>query len=192
LTSRGGIDALVPALLDCPGGAPAGPNGRHRNANLEDVIAMPRPAMPEAGPVPEAVGHARRRATCYWALGLGLLLAAATPAAAQRVAPSAELERAAFSAADRDGDGYLDEAELAADAVAAFVGLDRNGDGVLTPDELVGVGAAAFARIDINRDGAIDIDELRLHKLNAFHAADRSVSGQVSMADLLLRPRRAE
>jgi hypothetical protein len=151
---------------------------------------MPRRAMPEAGPVPEVVGHARRRAP--FCCALGLLLAAANPAAAQGVAPTAELERAAFSAADLDGDGNLDEAELAADVVAAFVGLDRNGDGALTRDELVGVGEAAFARIDINRDGAIDLDELRLHKLNAFHAADRSVSGQVSMNDLLLRPRRAE
>ena len=154
---------------------------------------MPGPAMRETAPFADAVGHHRRRAGRRCALGL-LLATAATglPAAAQEVVPTADLERAAFRAADLDGDGHLDERELAADAVAAFVGLDRNGDGVLTPDELVGVGEAAFARIDINRDGAIDLDELRLHKLNAFHAADRSVSGQVSMNDLLLRPRRAE
>ncbi len=116
----------------------------------------------------------------------------AGPAAAERLVVTEQLERAAFRAADLDGDGLLDEAELAADVVAAFIALDRNGDGVLTPDELVGVSAAAFARIDIDASGTIELEELRLRKLNDFAGADRDLDGRVSMAEMLFRPRRPQ
>lgn len=131
---------------------------------------------------------------------LAMTLAAATaciiglpaPSSAEGVIITEQLERSMFRAADLDGDGLLDEAELAADVIAAFVALDANGDGVLSPDELIGVSEAVFARIDSNGDGAIDIDEVRLHKLNAFTAADRDMTGQVSMAEMLFRTRRGQ
>lgn len=126
-------------------------------------------------------------ATAACAIGLAL---APAPGSAEGVIITEQLERALFRAADLDGDGFLDEAELAADAIAAFVALDANGDGVLTPDELVGVSEAAFARIDSNGDGVISLDEVRLHKLNAFAAADRDMTGRVSMAEMLFRTRR--
>ena len=132
-----------------------------------------------------------------YGLALTIVMAVATallapPAAAERLVITEQLERAAFRAADLDGDGLLDEAELAADVVAAFVALDRDGNGVLTPDELVGVSEAAFARIDIDGSGSIEIEELRLRKLNDFASADRDLDGRVSMAEMIFRPRRPQ
>lgn len=121
----------------------------------------------------------------------GLALAPAS-GEAEPVVVTEELERALFRAADLDGDGFLDEAEFAADIIAAFVALDANRDGVLTPDELVGVSPQTFARIDTNGDGVITLDEVRLHKLAAFTAADRDLTGRVSMAEMLFRPRRPQ
>jgi Ca2+-binding EF-hand superfamily protein len=112
-------------------------------------------------------------------------------AASDQLVLTEQLERATFRAADRDGDGLLDETELAADSVAAFVQLDTNADGVLDPEELTGISEAAFSRIDIDGDGAISVAELRLRKLNDFAAADRDLDGRVSMAEMLFRPRRA-
>ena len=114
-------------------------------------------------------------------------MCAALPAVAQGLVVTDALERAAFRAADRNGDAVIDEAELAADVTAAFLLLDRNGDGVLTLDELVGVDQAAFAAVDIDGDGRITFDELRLTKLAAFNAADRTQNGQLTMAELLDR-----
>lgn len=121
----------------------------------------------------------------------GFTLIAGT-SSAEPVVVTEELERALFRAADLDGDGFLDEAEFAADVIAAFVGLDANGDGVLTQDELVGVSAGTFARIDTNNDGVITLDEVRVHKLAAFTAADRDLTGRLSMAEMLFRSRRPE
>ena len=122
---------------------------------------------------------------------VGLALAAA-PAAAERLVITEQLERAAFRAADLDGDGLLDEVELAADVIAAFVALDHDGNGVLTLDELDSVSEAAFARIDIDGNGTIELEELRLRKLNDFAAADRDLDGRVSMAEMLFRLQRAQ
>lgn len=123
------------------------------------------------------------------ACGIGLAL---TPVAAgaQGVVVTEQLERSMFRAADIDGDGFLDEAEFAADVIAAFVALDADGDGVLTPAELAGVDAARFAAIDSNGDGVVSVDEVRVQKLNAFTRADRDLDGRVSMAEMLFRPRR--
>jgi len=126
-------------------------------------------------------------ATAALAVLAAALGQAGSPALAQELVVSDQLERAAFRAADRNGDGLVDEAELAADATAAFLTLDRNGDGVLGRDELVGVDTAAFAGVDADGDGRITFDELRLAKLAAFNAADRTQNGQLTMAELLER-----
>lgn len=108
-----------------------------------------------------------------------------TAAFAQDLIITDELKRAAFRAADRNGDMVIDEAELAADATTAFLTLDRNGDGVLERDELVGAGASAFGGVDADGNGRITYDELRLAKLAAFNAADRTQNGLLTMAELL-------
>jgi Ca2+-binding EF-hand superfamily protein len=150
---------------------------------------MPRP------PMRTAVSATLRRLAGSVAGGIALAAGAAglpTPAAAEPLVITEQLERAAFRAADLDGDGLLDEAELAADVIAAFVALDRDGNGVLTPDELVGVSEAAFARIDIDGSGTIELEELRLRKLNDFASADRDLDGRVSMTEMIFRPRRPQ
>jgi hypothetical protein len=148
---------------------------------------MPRPVAPRA--IRISLRTAVLNAGLLLACGLAL---APLPGRAEGVVITEQLERAMFRAADLDGDGFLDEAELAADVIAAFVGLDTSGDGMLSPDEMVGVSERAFARIDTNGDGLITLDEVRLHKLNAFAAADRELSGRVSMAEMLFRSRRVQ
>ncbi len=132
--------------------------------------------------------HFAAHATC---LGLAGLLAAG-PAGAQTLQVTDQLQRAVFHAADLNGDGVIDEAELAADAVAAFVGVDATGDTGRTLDELVGVSPEAFASVDANADGRIDLEELRLAKLAAFNTADRDQDGTLSLDELLAEPIGAE
>ena len=67
--------------------------------------------------------------------------------------PSTKTDEMSFLAADTNGDGLVDEAELAADQAKRFKQLDANGDGFLTPDELDTHTAAIFAAIDRNGDG---------------------------------------
>ena len=125
----------------------------------------------------------------------GLALAGipiAGPADAASLQVTDQLQRAVFDAADLNGDGAIDEAELAADAIAAFVGLNATGDNGRTIDELVGVTPEAFAAVDANADGRIDLDELRLAKLAAFNAADRDQDGALTIDELLGEPIGAE
>ena len=125
--------------------------------------------------------------------GLPLVaLALAVPAGAASLQVTDQLQRAVFDAADLNGDGVIDEAELAADAVAAFVGLNATGDNGRTIDELVGVTPEAFATVDANADGRIDLEELRLAKLTAFNAADRDQDGALTIEELLAEPIGAE
>jgi len=159
--------------------------GRHEIAVCEDDSTMHRGVRPG-----DPLGKLARTLTAAVVVA-GCALGPGTTDA-EPVVVTEELERALFRAADLDGDGFLDEAEFAADIIAAFVGLDANRDGVLTPDELVGVSAATFARLDTNNDGVITLDEVRLQKLAAFTAADRDLTGRVSMAEMLFRSRRLE
>ena len=64
-------------------------------------------------------------------------------------------ERVAFDAADTDGDGYVNEAELARDAAVGFGGLDTDRNETLTPPELAPHDPAWFARIDRYGDGVL-------------------------------------
>lgn len=120
------------------------------------------------------------------------LAMAAPPAEAASLQVTDQLQRAVFDAADLNGDGVIDEAELAADAVAAFVRLNTTGDNGRTIDELVGVSPEAFASVDANADGRIDLEELRLAKLAAFNAADRDQDGLLTIEELLAEPIGAE
>jgi Ca2+-binding EF-hand superfamily protein len=99
---------------------------------------------------------------------------------------SPEAARAAFDAADANGDGVLDEAELAADAASAFSGLDQNRDYALEPQELVQtVQANGFEGIDTNGDGRLTFDEVMAHKLDQLGQADQNADGVVSLDEAL-------
>lgn len=138
-------------------------------------------------PLPEYV--AGLAPACVALAGLALAgIPLAGPAGAATLQVTDQLQRAAFSAADLNRDGVIDEAELAADAVAAFVNLNTTGDNGRTIDELVGVTPEQFAAIDANADGRIDLEELRLSKLAAFNAADRDQDGALTIDELLAEP----
>jgi len=91
----------------------------------------------------------------------------------------------AFDAADTDGDGLIDEAELARDAAAGFTALDEDGDGLLTPDELGEHDPALFERVDADGDGALSFDEVMDNKLRGFEAADRDGDGALSFEEMM-------
>ena len=52
----------------------------------------------------------------------------------------------AFDLADRDGNGVINEAELAYDTAAGFAGLDQDGDGVLSKQEVLKYDAPRYPR----------------------------------------------
>ena len=88
-------------------------------------------------------------------------------------------------AADGNGDGVVDEAEFARDAIVAFAALDKNDDGVLTPDELSGAGSGDFADADLNHDGRLTLDEVRTKRLEDFVAMDRNRDGVLTVDEVL-------
>jgi EF-hand domain pair len=106
-----------------------------------------------------------------------------TPALAQM---SPDVARAAFDAADANGDGVLDEAELAADAASAFSGLDGNRDYALEPQEFEQtLQANGFGQIDTDGDGQLTFDEVMAHKLDQLARADQNADGVVSLDEAL-------
>jgi Ca2+-binding EF-hand superfamily protein len=97
-----------------------------------------------------------------------------------------DVARAAFDAADTNGDGIVDEAELTADAASAFSGLDRNRDNVLERDELdQTVDGTGFDQIDADGDGQLTFDELMAHKLDQMEQADQNADGVLSPDEAL-------
>jgi hypothetical protein len=107
----------------------------------------------------------------------------AVPAMAQMDPPYV---REAFDAADTNGDGVIDEAEYAADAVSAFAGLDGNGDRILEPGEFDGtVDATLFDQIDGDGDGALSFDEVKAYKMDQFEEADRNGDAALSFDEAL-------
>ncbi len=115
----------------------------------------------------------------------GLIAMLAGPAAAQLDdGLPASAEGFAFDAADTDGDGLVNEAELARDAAAGFVALDANGDGMLTPDELGEHDPAMFERVDANGDGGLSFDEVMDHKLLGLETADQDGDGALSFEEM--------
>jgi len=110
-------------------------------------------------------------------------VALATPAAAQM---EPDIARAAFEAADADGDGVIDEAELSSDAASAFSGLDRNGDSFLEADEFEpSVDGAGLREIDASGDGRLTFDEVMAHKLDQMSRADQNGDGVISLDEAL-------
>ncbi|MEK0083842.1 EF-hand domain-containing protein [Benzoatithermus flavus] len=91
----------------------------------------------------------------------------------------------AFLAADTNGDGFVDEAELGADQAKRFHSLDANRDGFLTPDELVDADPAAFRRLDTNGDGRLSFQEVMAGKLEDFRRADTNGDGRLSLDEVM-------
>ncbi len=102
-------------------------------------------------------------------LNLGLALAALMLALSSADATGENIDeearRIGFEAADTDGDGRLDEAEIAADTAAAFSALDADGDYRLDQDEVGAIGPARFQAIDDDGDGKLTFNEVMNDKL---------------------------
>jgi Ca2+-binding EF-hand superfamily protein len=94
-------------------------------------------------------------------------------------------ERFAFDLADSDGDGRINEAELAADAAAGFAGLDRDGSGTLAPEELGPHDPALFEKVDANKDGLLTFEEVMNHKMRALRAGDRDGDGGLTLEEMV-------
>lgn len=76
---------------------------------------------------------------------------------------------AQFARMDRNGDGFIDEADSRAGAgergqraAAALRGrIDSDGDGKITKEEFVNAPTMLFDRLDANKDGVLDAQELQ-------------------------------
>ena len=108
-----------------------------------------------------------------------------TPAAQSTACPSlTQFSKATFLAADRNGDGVIDEGEFAADAAAAFSGEDQNRDYRLARSELPEAPSGSFERLDANGDGVLSFSELRQAKLSEFQRADTNGDGVLSIGEV--------
>lgn len=109
----------------------------------------------------------------------------ATAQQADDSAASGFYERLAFDAADTDGDGFVNEAELARDAAVGFSGLDGDHSDTLTPEELEPHDPAKFARVDRNGDGVLTFSEVMVNKTRGFQAGDRNRDGLLSFEEMV-------
>ena len=118
------------------------------------------------------------------AMALGAIGTAVAQPADGDMAPRFD-ERLAFEAADTDGDGFVNEAELARDAAAGFSGLDQDRSETLTPQELGPHDPALFARVDRNGDGTLTFSEVMIHKTRGFEDGDKNQDGMLSFEEMV-------
>lgn len=107
-----------------------------------------------------------------------LCLGGVAPAAGDPT-PAAE-SKAAFKAADFNGNGKVSWEEFRNRVIAAFGHLDRNGDGRIAGDEHP-------PAVDKNQNpvqpGVVTIEEFTASSRTAFKAADKNNDGQLSLAE---------
>lgn len=113
-------------------------------------------------------------------------LLAGTAMAQQASLDAYAKERFAFDAADTDGDGVVNEAELARDAAVGFATLDKDGSGTLTPAELAPHDPAQFRKVDANNDGVLTFKEVMTNKVRAFKLGDVNKDGGLSFEEMVV------
>ncbi|MHB8910379.1 MAG: EF-hand domain-containing protein [Syntrophales bacterium] len=86
-----------------------------------------------------------------------------------------------FGGLDRDGNGYLDEAEITGAAPDILKQYDLNGDGSLDRSEFEAAGGspARFDLLDADKNGRIDIDEFRAAAVERFKESDTNGDGRI-------------
>lgn len=118
-------------------------------------------------------------------IATAMLALITSPALAQSVLTEQE-QRAAFAAADTNGDGVIDEAEFAADAIKAFVHHTPDGDEVILIEDLPPELHAHAAEVDANGDGQLSFEEVRAFKLRQFHALDTNNDHVLTLDEVLM------
>ncbi len=86
-----------------------------------------------------------------------------------------------FGGLDRDGNAYLDPAEIGDAAPEILKTFDRNGDGSLDRSEFETAGGspARFELLDKDRNGRIDVDEFRDAASERFNQVDTDRDGRI-------------
>jgi Ca2+-binding EF-hand superfamily protein len=112
--------------------------------------------------------------------------------AAQRMPAGLPASAALLLRYDADHDGIITRAEMEAGLKADFAAADMNGDGCLDPAEvraenqarLTRDGAEASPLVDWNLDGCVDAREFGNTVRSYFDLADKTKDGKVSMVEL--------
>ena len=105
-------------------------------------------------------------------------------ASAQTPPSETRTSELSFLAADTDGDGLVDEAELSADQAKRFRELDANRDGAVDAGELDAHDPSQFSGVDRNGDGKLTFVEVMSAKMDDFNAADTNGDGRVSYEEV--------
>ena len=88
--------------------------------------------------------------------------------------------RAAFKAADKNGDGRLDRAEFRQAAIEGFYFRDKERKGYLTADQVPEASRAAFDAANVKHDGRLTLQEEVNALLKDFEAADVNKDGTLT------------
>ena len=118
-------------------------------------------------------------------LTAAILALTAGPAVARSVL-SEDQQRAAFAAADTNGDGVVDEAEFAADIVTAFVAHDSDLDEIVIIEHLPGELHRQAAEVDADADGRLTFREVRAFKLCQFEELDANGNHLLEVEEVVM------
>src|SRR5262245_13029956 len=91
--------------------------------------------------------------------------------------------RAAFKAADKNGDGRLDRDEFRQAAIEGFYFRDREHKGYLTADQLPEASPAAFKAANVKGDGRLSLQEQVNALMKDFEAADVNKDGTLTFEE---------
>ena len=92
--------------------------------------------------------------------------------------------RAAFKAADKNGDGRLDGEEFRQAAIEGFYFRDKERKGYLTADQLPEASRDAFNAANVKHDGRLSLEEELNALLKDFEAADVDKDGTLTYEEL--------
>jgi len=92
--------------------------------------------------------------------------------------------RAAFKAADKNGDGRLDREEFRQAVIEGFYFRDKERKGYLTADQLPEASPEAFKAANVKQDGRLSLQEEVNALLKDFEAADVDKDGTLTYEEL--------